>query len=274
MGGYSKVEATYGGAAAGALAATIFQPEGEGPFPAVVEVHGGAWTSNDRFTNVAIHETLAARGVVVMAIDFRMPPDVRYPEPIADINLAIRWLKAHAADYKVDPERVGLVGTSSGGHQAMLAAMRPRDGRYAAHALEDCGGHDASAAFIALCWPIVDPVARYRMVQAKGVQRLVDAHHAYWPTEAEMSEGGPQSILERGETAATPPALLIQGTNDDNVTPDMAENFARSYRAAGGEIALEVFPGQTHAFIAKDPDAPDTKRALGLIADFVCAQAA
>ena len=88
-----------------------------------------------------------------------------------------------------------------------------------------------------------------------------------------MSEGGPQSILERGEAVETPPALLIQGTNDDNVTPDMAENFVRSYRAAGGEIALEVFPGQTHAFIAKDPDAPDAKRALGLIADFICALA-
>jgi acetyl esterase len=254
------------------LLARLYRPSGKGPFPGVVEVHGGAWTTNDRLTNEAIHRPLAESGVVVMAIDFRMPPMAQYPASIADINLAVRWLKAHAADYRVEPHLVGGVGTSSGGHQLALMAMRPRDPRYAALPLGRDAGVDARLAFMALCWSIVDPLARYRMVKAKGNERLVGAHHAYWPDEAAMDEGNPQRILDRGEPADLPPALLIQGTNDDNVTPDMASSFATAYRKAGGDFQLEVFPGEPHAFIAKDPSAAGARRAIGLIVDFVHAK--
>ena len=114
------------------LLARLYRPKGPGPFPGVVEVHGGAWTLNDRITNAAIHQPLAESGVVVLAIDFRMPPAAQYPASIADINFAVRWLKARAGELGTRPELVGLLGTSSGGHQAMLAALRPGDPRYAA----------------------------------------------------------------------------------------------------------------------------------------------
>src|ERR1700741_2905490 len=68
------------------LLARFYRPEGVGPFPAVLEVHGGAWTSGDRLNNVAIGEYLAARGIVVLSIDFRMPPAVRYPATLADVT--------------------------------------------------------------------------------------------------------------------------------------------------------------------------------------------
>src|SRR5579863_2350694 len=107
------------------LLARLYQPRGTGPSPAVVEVHGGAWTANDRTTNVAIHQALARAGVFVMAIDFRMPPAAKYPAALYDINFAIRWLKHHAREFNILPELVGGVGTSSGGHQIMLSALRP-----------------------------------------------------------------------------------------------------------------------------------------------------
>src|SRR6516225_2004151 len=75
------------------LLARYYRPEGAGPFPAVLEVHGGAWTSGDRLNNVAIGEYLAARGIVVLLVDFRMPAAVRYPETVADVNFGIRVLK-------------------------------------------------------------------------------------------------------------------------------------------------------------------------------------
>src|SRR6266436_10362446 len=78
------------------LLARYYRPEGPGPFPAVLEVHGGAWTSGDRLNNVAIGEYLAAHGVVVLSIDFRMPPAARYPETVAEVNFGIRFLKANA----------------------------------------------------------------------------------------------------------------------------------------------------------------------------------
>lgn len=256
----------------GRLLARLYRPQGAGPFPGVVEVHGGAWTVNDRLTNHDIHVPLAESGVVVMAIDFRMPPAAQYPASIADINLAVRWLKANAARLGVDPAKIGLLGTSSGGHQAMLAAMRPHDPRYTAHALQGDAGVDASVGYVAMCWPVADPLARYQMVVENGNERLRDAHHAYWPDEAAMDEGSPQRILERSEDVQKPPALLIVGTADDNLGPTMAGRFAETYRKAGGTLRYEEFPGAPHAFIAKDPGAEIARRAIRLIVDFVQAQ--
>ena len=87
-----------------------------------------------------------------------------------------------------------------------------------------------------------------------------------------MAEGNPQLILERGEAVHLPPAMLIQGTSDDNLTPDMADRFADAYAKAGGEIALHTFEGAPHAFIAKDPEGEHARRAVALILDFVAAQ--
>src|ERR1700746_3663486 len=123
------------------LLARFYRPDGAGPFPAVLEVHGGAWTMGDRLNNVAICEYLAARGIVMLAIDFRMPPAVRYPETVADVNFGIRFLKANAERFATRPGLVGGLGPSSGAHLLLLNALCPRDPRYASVALP---GVDAS----------------------------------------------------------------------------------------------------------------------------------
>src|SRR3954447_18132776 len=102
---------TPGGAA---LQARLYIPEGKGPFPGVIGVHGGRWCAEDRLTDAVIDRALAEAGRLVMALDFRMPPAVKYPLPFADINCAIRWLRANAQDLSVDPDRIGGVGASSG----------------------------------------------------------------------------------------------------------------------------------------------------------------
>jgi acetyl esterase/lipase len=124
-----------------------------------------------------------------------------------------------------------------------------------------------------LCWPISDPLARYRMVREKGNTRLVEAHDAWWPSEADMGEGNPQLILERGEAGALPPAILVQGLADDNVTPDMADRFTAAYGARGGRIELHKFEGQPHTFIVRDPASDSSRRATELLRDFVLVQA-
>ena len=70
--------------------ATLYVPSGEGPFPAVVDVHGGTWIGGDRFAEATLAAYLADHGVAVLSIDFRMPPEARYPDPVADVNAAIR----------------------------------------------------------------------------------------------------------------------------------------------------------------------------------------
>jgi len=250
------------------LIGTLYEPAGAGPFPAVVSVHGGAWTSGDRFGTVDLDEALRAAGVVVLAVDFRMPPEARYPAAAQDVHAAIRWLKQHAAEIKTRPDLVGIVGSSSGGQTAMLCALRPHDAVFAAEAN---AGADGSVAFAVGCWPIVDPIARYRMAQAKGNTKLVAAHDAYFGDEAAMAAASPQRIVASGEAQALPPVLIVQGTADANVTPDMAHNFVEAYRRAGGAAELRTFAGQPHTFI-KDGDPAAAAEAKRVVAEFIVAQ--
>jgi acetyl esterase len=253
-----------------ALLATLYLPEGSGPFVGLVEVHGGAWANGDRLNNAFLDRSLAERGIAVLAIDFRLPPAVRYPDPIADINFALRWMKVNGPRWGIAPERVGVLGTSSGGHQALLATLRPFDARYLAHRAPRARGDDVDAgvSFTVLCWSVTDPVARLAMARERGIERLVEAHALYWPDEAAMDEGSPQAILERKEEVRLSPTLVIQGTRDENLTPDMADRFVSAYRAAGGEITLEKFEGQPHMFINADPAGVAAEKAISLIAEF------
>ncbi|HEU5319708.1 MAG TPA: alpha/beta hydrolase [Methylomirabilota bacterium] len=114
------------------LLARLYRPQGPGPFPLVVELHGGAWCRSDRLADAVIHEPLARSGVIVAALDWRQPPVAPYPASFQDIHYGIRWLKARAGELGSRPDLIGSMGNSSGGHQAMLLAMRPFDPRYGA----------------------------------------------------------------------------------------------------------------------------------------------
>jgi acetyl esterase len=255
------------------ILARLYRPVGEGPFPAVVEVHGGAWAMGDRLNNAPLDEALAKSGIAVLAVDFRMPPKWRYPASIADINYATRWLKTHAGEFGSRRDMVGGLGTSSGAHQLLLSALKPKDSRYASVPLAEAPAEDASLPYLALCWPISDPLARYRMVKEKANQRLVAAHDAYWASEAEMGEGNPQRLLDDREAGSLPPAILIQGLADDNVTPDMADRFTAAWKGQGGSIELHKFDGMPHTFIVNRPTEPASARATELVRDFILQQA-
>src|SRR5262249_60452289 len=150
-----------------------------------------------------------------------------------------------------------------------LNVLRPRDPRYAAAKLAGAEDVDASLNFVVVCWPISDPVARYRMARETGNERLVKNHDAFFLTEAAMAEANPQTILESGEARNLPPCLLIQGTADANVTPDMADRFVAAYGKAGGKITLRKFEGQRHTLIAQNPTNAPPVESLGTITDFV-----
>lgn len=267
---FETEDVTYLSHAGGPLLARLYRPASGAPRAALVSVHGGRWIRETRLTNAVIDEALAASGVLVMALDFRMPPVARYPEPVADINFAIRWLKTHAG---LPAQKIGGMGTSSGGHQLMLNAMRPADPRYAALPL--AGGADASLAFAILGWPVIDPLARYRYALAGNKPPYLEAHQAYWASsEAEMTEGNPQLILERGEPVLLPPVLLLQGTKDEALPAGMAERFAASYQKAGGRLELVSFPGEPHTFITKSPGSPASEAAIRRTVQFVAGFAA
>ena len=259
------------------LLARLFKPRGTGPFPLVVEVHGGAWCRGTRLNNKVIHETLARSGVLVAAVDFRMPPDAAYPGSIADVNYAVRWFKSRAADFRSRPGRVGLLGTSSGGHIAMLVAMKPRDPRYAALPLTGTlATVDATVRCVVMGWPVIDPLGRYQHalgLKAEGDSHLADAvgndHIQYWGTEAAMAEGSTTIALERGDPVETPPVLYLQGAQDTNHPRANLDRFVANYRKAGGEVELHLYDGEKQQFIPQRPDSPAAIHALDRIVDFV-----
>lgn len=253
------------------LMARVYQPKGAGPFPAVIYIHGGAWTSNDRTTNPGLPRGVAERGVAVVAIDFRQGGEHPYPSSLVDINYATRWIKAHAADFNAVPGIVGGMGASSGGHLILLAAMRPGEPRYSA--LPSGGGvadNNAGIAFVISCFGVLDPYGRYLMAKQTGNAEMVARHDAYFGSDEAMQEGNPVAILRRKERATLPPVLFIQGMADQGVPKGMAEEFTALYSAAGGEIDVAMFDGMPHGIW--DWPENEVTRAIDRIQGFIARQ--
>lgn len=252
------------------LLARIYQPQGEGPFPTLLDVHGGAWNAQDRTANVLVDERLAASGVLVVAIDVRLADEAPYPASVTDVNYGIRWLKSQAHEWHGDPETLGVLGSSSGGHVVELCAMRPHDSRYTVHPLPQAPHLEATMHYVILRSPISDPLARYE--QATKMQRavLIKNSEIYFKPWETIVEGNPQRILERGESVALPPMIILQGELDDNVLPAIQERFQATYRAAGGDIDLAIFPGADHRWVASP--GVQTDRAIDMMKAFIARQ--
>lgn len=234
------------------LLARLFKPQGSGPFPIMLELHGGAWVRGTRENGNAANEALAKTGVIVAALDFRT--HAPYPASLADIHYAVRWAKTQAASWKGKPDRIGAMGTSSGAHQAMLLGMRPHDARYAAlPAPAGAGGVDGTLACVIMISPVIDPLGRY--LYAKGLRsdctppegmgaQWPPMHEQYWGTEEAMAEGAPARMLARGEKTALPPTLTLRRAYEaSHPRPDFDE-FIDQYRKAGGSIDVTIFEGE------------------------------
>ncbi len=242
--------------------ARLYQPAGTGPFPAILQVHGGAWTNKDRTDGQNTALDLAAAGIVVVSIDFRNSPEAPYPASAQDINYGIRWLKAHATEFSSSADRVGAYGTSSGGHQILLAAIRPDDPRYTTLPLKEALGMDAKLAFVVSGWGVLFPLVRYNLAKAANRPDLTVNHDTFFGSEAGQIEATPALAIERGEKVYLPPALVFQGTKDEWTTPELAQRFAEDYRKAGGTMELELYEGARHTFVNEHPFDPNSIKAV------------
>lgn len=247
------------------LLARIYRPAaGAARHRAVVDVHPGGWHEKDRTAGAAYCEPLAGRGFVVVAVDFRQAPQFTHPAGSADVATAVRWVRAAAGPLDVDPARIGLIGSSSGGHLALSAAIRPDHPDHAGHPLR-WGGRtpvddhvDASVSCVAALWPPVDPLARYRFV----LERLADgpdamrAHYeglrrgteAYFGDEATMAAAAVTGLVTAGEASHLPPVWVAEAELDANVPAPLLAAFRQAWREAGGFVVTTVYPGQAHAF--------------------------
>jgi acetyl esterase len=256
--------------------ATVYQPEGSGPFPVILDVHGGAWVREDvsRDEHSLLDKALAAMGIVVVAIDYRQSAQYHYPDSVADVNFALRWLRANASKFNGSSQIVGVFGSSSGGHLVLLNGLRPSDPRYAALPSAGFATKNASPDYIILVYPISDPLARRAYAAELGNNAPVKSTDIYFSPPGSIQEGNPQLILDRHEPIKLPPVLLLQGSADTNgvvkdtsVSPEIQQRFAASYSAAGGKMQLELLPGAPHNFV--NMDGANMDRALGLMKTFI-----
>ena len=260
------------------LLARLFTPRGSGPFPIMVELHGGAWVRGDRLIGNAANEALARNGVIVAALDFRVPPVASYPASFADIHYGIRWCKAQAKSWNGIPDKVGAMGTSSGAHQAMLLGMRPHDSRYAALSQSNGStGVDGALACVIMVSPVIDPLGRYQY--AKGLrddctppagmaERVAPMHDLYWETEEAMAEAAPARALAAGERMELPPTLcLARSYEEAHPRPDLDE-FIAQYRNAGGQIDVKIFEGEGERLL-QDVAMSDAQEALERMTAFI-----
>jgi acetyl esterase/lipase len=148
--------------------------------------------------------------------------------------------------------------------------MRPRDPRYSMFPLPEAPQLDATLRYVVARSPISNPYARYEQAQKMKRDTLIANSQTYFNPWDTIFDGNPQQILERGEPVTLPPMFILQGELDDNVLPAVQEHFVATYRAAGGEIDYEVFPGAEHRWIIQP--GPQTDRAIAMIKAFIARQ--
>ena len=247
---------------------------GKRPWPMLLDVHGGGWNRFDRTRDGPVDQPLAALGMVVASVDFRLNGQAPHPAAMQDIHNAIRWLKAHAGDFHATPKGMGALGFSSGGHQVLMAGMRPHHAPYASDAQ---GAHDAALAYL-IC-----SGCGYDLITAMTERSPVEPHkydhfnlYAYFGGVEGVRGESPLHVIQTQEAVATPPLLLIQAGADvlPGFTNDKAAEFAQLYTQRGGHVELAILAGAPHIFINPGlvPESEAMRRGLAMLKGFIARQ--
>ena len=244
----------------GPLLLDAYRPAGEGRHPLVVMIHGGGWARGGRF-EMGLSKWagyLAAAGLAVVSIDYRLAPQTTYPDSFQDCLDAVDWAAAHADELGADATRIGLWGDSAGGHLVLLLATSQTNPAYRGPRMRT---EAARLRAVASLYPPTDLHALDRAEQRAGIARIVRDFVGSEPDEA------PQRWLDASPIeqvhAALPPIFILQGTRDLLVPASQATRFAERLAAAGAPHRLEIVEGGLHGFDRIAPDA----RALALIED-------
>ncbi len=196
----------------------------KGPLPMIVFIYGGSWSGGTREGYHFAARALSAAGFVTVVPDYRLVPEVHFPGFIEDCAAAVRWTRAHAAEYGGDPDRIVLVGHSAGAYNAAMLALDPQ-----------FLGKDREAVkgFAGLAGP-------YDFLPLDGA--ITTATFGRWPR---LEETQPIHYA----AASAPPMLLLHGGDDDTVWPKNSINLDRKLREMGAKSELKVYPGVGHVGI-------------------------
>jgi pectinesterase len=206
-------------------------PAGKGPFPAVILVHGGGWTSGDRTqASRSLVRPLTQAGIAWLAVSYRLAPRHLYPAPVEDVLAAVRWTRTSARRYRLDAERLALVGESAGGHLVVDAVVRAAD--------------DARVAAVV---PFFAPVDLESDTDRRGglsvsMRALFGRSELDAAARQALREGSPIRRVHPG----LPPFLLVHGSADMSVPYEQSPRLQKALREQGVACELITVPDGTH----------------------------
>lgn len=213
------------------LTLDAFVPDGEGLFPACILVHGGGFTKGDKTSFIhPLFEPLSRAGFTWFTINYRLAPQHCFPACVEDVETAIRWVKAHAAEFKADPARIALIGESAGGHLVSLAGARASEDTRVAAVVPFYAPHDLELRVRQ------SPAVPVWVEALFGLKELNDAA---WET---LRAASPVHQIRPG----MPPYLLIHGTKDDKVPLEQSLKFQEKMQTAGNACDLIIIEGGAH----------------------------
>jgi acetyl esterase/lipase len=221
---------------------------GEGPFPAILCIHGGGFRAGKRESYDAQCVRLAERGYVAATITYRLAPKYPFPAAIHDTKAAVRWLRANARKYHIDPQRIGVTGGSAGGHLAQFLAVTGDVKEF-----EGDGGNPTESSRVACVVNVYGPSDF-----TKSYGKSVDAAEVL-----PLFLGGNLENARALHIKASPlywvtpnaaPTLCIHGTDDKYVAHEQAEWIVEKLKAAGVEAELLTLVGAGHGFKGKDAE--------------------
>lgn len=219
--------------------------EGEGPFPAIVCIHGGGWREGDHKQMKQTLEGLAGRGYVVVSPEYRLAPDHRFPAQIEDCKAAVRWLRANAKKYHINTERIGALGFSAGGHLACLLGVTTKDDR-----LEGNGGNADQSSAVQAVVSFFGPTDLTRgdwskQVRSRYIEPFLGGSIADKPDA--YKKASPITYVSK----KAPPFLLFHGTEDNVVPFQQSQDLAEKLQKAGVSAKVVPMTGEGHGWRGK-----------------------
>ena len=210
-------------------------PPGTGPHAAVILVHGGGWTGGTKQATFIqpLFRPLDESGLAWFSIDYRLAPRHPYPAALRDVEAAIRYVKAHARDFRIDPARIALMGESAGGHLAALAATRSTPETAVAAVVPFYGAFDLEA------------LQADRKEVSKGMTGFFRITDMSEKSRAVLREASASTYVKPG----LPPFLLIHGTRDEAVPYDQSVNFNAQLKSAGVKTEFYTVDNGIHGVI-------------------------
>jgi triacylglycerol lipase len=233
-----------------------YVPKLKGPLPAVLVVHGGAWSSGSKWQLGKYARDLAARGIVTFAINYRLSPKYQFPAQLEDCQAALKWIRQHADDYKVDPARIGAIGYSAGGHLVALMGVKGKPG--------DPNHPETDTRLTVVC--AGGAPCEFRDVPPNN-QGL-----AFW------LGGSPKQVPEQYQNASplafvtktAPPMFFYNGTSDLLVKYQQAKSMSSALKAVGVETQFVPLDGMGHLLAALHP--PTMEKAYDFLAEHLKAK--